>query len=256
MAPKRKASNQLTAAQKKKMMLVPADVVVPGYTRNKGIYGRFDRSLSTFKPELKWYDIETLYAITPATGFRSTIMQTFNPVPQGTGPSERIGQKIRIKSFGIRFSMWMPAGTLLSNDVQSHLARLILFVDCQNNGLGFTTPDFLHGPVTPADPNAQCFRNLTNTGRFKVIHDQKFNLNYTGTSANGATSGVTNCAQTLLSGELYKDMDLTVEFGGPTGVLSEIKSNNIGGILVLNDLPIAGTGGVSLFLNSRVRYED
>lgn len=261
---KRARSNSSNGNPKKKQMLIvhpgvrPAQLTVPGYTRNVGTYGRFVKSNCCNSPgELKWYDIAQLYAITPVSLSKSVLLQSFNTVPQGTGPNERIGQRIRIKKLGFNFSIWLPAGTVFSNVVQSHLVRLILVCDKQNNGLGFGTADLLWDAATPIDPSAQAFRNLTNSGRFHVLSDTRYNLNYEVGGGDAVVTNVMHVGQKLISGTIWKDMDLPVEFSaGGTGALAEIRSNNLAMVMVLETLPLGGTGGVSMLMQSRIRYED
>lgn len=256
---KRARSNSKTANKKQMVVYTgpPAQMVVPGYTRNVGTYGRFHGGNGRHSaPELKWLDEQALYNIGP--GAKSFIAQSFNVVPQGTQASQRIGQRINIKSIGINFSAWMPTGIIPAASPQSHLLRLILVCDKQNNGLGFTTPDLLHDGVTPADPSAQSFRNLTNSGRFQVLSDTRYNLNYNAiTGIEVSAPGFVVAAQTLTSGQIWKDVNLPIEYGaGGTGALSEIRSNNLAMVMVLESQPLAGLAGVSIFLQSRIRYED
>lgn len=257
---KRPRSNSNAKTAKKGRMIKyvsPSDLIVPGYTQNKGVYGRFNQKRCCSGPELKWLDEEGLYAITGLTGAKSVLAQSFNVVEQGTGPSQRIGQKIVVKSIGVNFSMWMPAGSLAPNIVQSHLLRIILVCDKQNNGVGFTTPDVLYDVTDPLDPSAQSFRNLTNSGRFNVLSDTRYNLNYTGVAGDAVVTNVVHCAQTLVSAQIWKDVNIPIEFSGTgSGALPNIRSNNIAALFVLESRPILGTGGVSIFLQSRIRYED
>jgi len=252
---KRKRST--TRTSKKKMMLVsPADMVAPGFTRNNGTWGRYNNA-NCCRGELKWVDEQALYNIGP--GIRNVIAQSFNVIPQNTSANGRIGQKVKIKSLGINFSAWMPSGVIPTGACQSHLLRMILVCDKQNNGVGFTSADLLHDPVVPLDPSAQSFRNLNNSGRFVVLSDTKYNLNYTGLAAEtAAPTGFIGVSQTLISGTIWKDMNLVIEYNtnSAAGTLPDIRSNNLALVMVLESAPVPGVAGVSIFLNSRVRFED
>lgn len=262
-AKRSRTGSKKSTAGRKMIVVSPADMVVPGYTRNNGNYGRYNRCCRP--SELKYLDTAHSMSIDPTDLSRNEVFQELCKVPIGTGPNDRIGQSITIKSVGINYSVWMPAQTGIPIiAVQSHQVRLILVQDKQTNSTGMSAEDLLQDAGSPTDPSAQAFRRLTNSGRFNVLADVRHNLNYDGVAYHGgnvatppATNGLVGTAQTLTSGTIWKDCNIKIEYGaGGTGAITEIKSNNLSWVMLLETLPIAGTGGVSLIMQARVRYED
>jgi len=177
-------------------------MVVPGYTRTGGSYGRFRPA----RTELKWLDTQ-LSAAVDATGEVPTGGQVCL-VPQGDGPSARDGNKCTVKSVHLRGTFNLAA----TSPPQYVYLRLIM--DTQCNGAAAAITDV----YSTADMREN-FRNLNNSDRFKVIckKDIKVSPQYGITSATAAINHV----------DIFKKVNVPMIYSSTTGALTEIRSNNL-----------------------------
>lgn len=169
--------------------------------------------------ELKYHDISDVEATVSASGL---IVDSGSLVliPQGTTPIQRIGRKAVIKSINLRGHVSLPGSSSASNTTDS--LRIILYKDKQCNGATATATDIL------ATADYQSFRNLNNSARFTVLLDKVVTLN-TQLSGNGTAhqSGVAGRDYTF-----FKKCNIPLEYDSTLGALSEIRSNNIGMLLI------------------------
>ena len=203
-----------------------------GYTRTSGFYGRFSGN----HPELKFHDIsvdDTLVAIGATIDFPS-----INTIAQGTTESERVGRKCVIRKIAWRYNIILRPTA--SDFNTSDEIRVILFLDKQCNGAPAINLDILE------TSDYQSFRNLANSGRFRVLMDRSYSL----VSKSGTSLGVNAYGEDQLNDSFYKDCQIPLEFDGPTGVITEIKSNNIGVMLA------SASGNVGFFSKLRIRFSD
>lgn len=219
--------------RRKRVMARRKPMVVKGYTRTSGFYGRFTgrRAGSKSSEELKFLDTSssTIFA---AAGAVNT---NLNILPTGTGESARIGRKVVIKSIHIRGDIiHNPSG--LTN--ASNLVRIIVIQDQQANGATFTVTDYL----TAAQVLSH--RNLANIDRFKMLGD--YTVAITAQSGDSASP-----AEVRRKYKFYKRCNIPIEFSGVAGTITEQRSNS------LAILMIADTGVVTTFsYTARIRYAD
>jgi len=203
-------------------------MVVPGYTRASGYYGRFSRS-SSDDGELKFFDTALAWDYdtqgeVPATGQLSLI-------PQGDTQSTRIGRKCTIKSIQIRgYNYFVPTTTATA----SALVNMYLVLDTQCNGAAADATDVFAGSyqITTA------MLNLANSSRFRILKRWVVPFN----SNAGASTAYNNVVKPL---EFSMKCNIPLEFSGTTGALTEIRSNNIflvaGAVLQDDKVSFAGT---------------
>lgn len=213
---KRKRAGPLGGGQKRRR-------VVPGYTRQSGYYGRY----SGGSGELKFIDSDLDSAAVPAAG---TIAPTINIIEQGVTESQRVGRKCTIRRIGWKYNLRLPNTASTPDSADS--VRLILYQDKQCNGATATVTGILESA------DYQSFNNLVNSGRFVTLMDRTHLLN--ASSGNGSSTGTY-----LVDGSFYKVCNMPIEYSGTTGALGEIRSNNLG-ILVISK------GGVTV-LDSKIR---
>lgn len=213
--------------------------IVPGYTRISGYYGRYNRA-SVLKStavvnELKFYDTNITATVVASTGtkFPATDL-TFVKIPVGTGPSERIGRQIRLKSVNAYLTVTKVADTS-STDV----VRIIWLLDTQANGSSPNVNEILN----TASYNS--FRNMANSKRFVFLGDKEITIasqNWNGTQFSAIDRQV----------NFFKNMNTVIEYDSSvtTGALTTIRSNNI---LML---AISKNGTATVQGTVRVRYDD
>lgn len=209
-----------------------------GYTRTAGFYGRYNRASlknSVAVNELKYKDtvISGTYAQQTGTLFPPTD-NTFVKIPVGTGPSERIGRQINVKSL----NAYITIEKAVSNE-EGATCRLLWLLDTQCNGQAPAITDVLE------TANVNSFRNMANTKRFKVLKDQEYTLtsqNFDGTQFAAVKKQVNTFIK--LNAPIEYDASLT------TGAITTIRSNN----LLL--LAITDSNSVQVFGTVRIRYDD
>ncbi len=206
----------------------------PGYERLVGYYGRFTRGATT---ELKFHDLDIDDAVIATGGVIAE--DSCNGIAQGVTESQRIGRKCTIKSIGWRFKLNLPSDTGFSTS--GDIVRVILYLDRQCNGATATTL----GILETAD--FQSFNNLANKNRFLTLMDRTYSLNSTAAAGNGTTNITTTW---IMNDSFYKKCNIPVEFDSTTGAITEVRSNNIGVLLVCED------GEAGFTSKMRLRFSD
>lgn len=209
--------------------------VVPGYTRNKGFYGRYK---STASQELKFRDT-TVTANAPATV--GNLDASLHAIPQGVAENERVGRKIWIKDIEVRGSFELLTRFAGPNTGFAR-ARLLIAIDKQCNGAVVGANEVLESN------DIDSFYEQSNSGRFTILLDEVYLLN-TRTLNNDA---VPRFANNTRSFRFKKSLNLPVEFTGATGAITEIQSNNI----FMQHIGDQGGGLIQLDLSIRTRYTD
>ncbi len=213
---------------------------IAGADRVGGYYGRYTPGLG----ELKFFDTEIDTAQVQNDG--TSIHPSLNLIPQNVTESGRVGRKCTLKSIHWRYSLTLPEVDADATAGAPDNVRMIMYLDKQANGAAATAALILETAGVGSDIHA--FRNLANSGRFRILCDKNINLNYGGLASDNA--GVVSQAMVLRTGEIHKKVDLPLEFNGTTGVIAEVRSNNVG-ILFIGVNNIAG-----VFSTVRVRFSD
>lgn len=212
-----------------------------GYLRTGGRYARFGAPYSALRPELKYKDVGLTLPATVAGGAASSSAATGLIVPMAVGSDVglRIGRKIMITRIYIRGTAALPAGGT-GQDVWC----LYVVQDTQCNGSNPTVGQVFNTTVgTPII--GDMLRQLDNSNRFKILAARIVKLD---ANADGSTAGT-------YDGDICKlnmciKCKIPISYGGNTGTLSEVMSNNI-------FLIWGGQNLVSSFLGSmRIRYYD
>ncbi len=189
--------------------------------------------------ELKFHDIDLNDAPILSGG---TITATVNIIPQGITEITRIGRKCTIKQIGWRYQLTLPEVDAQDTPEASDQVRVMMFVDKQCNGATALSTDILESA------NFQSYRNLANIGRFTILMDKTYAMNYLTLASDGAA--VVSSASVKKFGTFYKKCNIPLEFNAALGVLTEIRSNNIG-VLLLSD-----SGKVNFTSKIRLRFSD
>ncbi len=161
-------------------------------------------------------------------GTSATMIGSLNLIAQGVGPTNRIGRKCLLHSMHWKLMVQLDSveGDLsIVSDDSGTLLRIIIYIDKQCNGSAATATDILESDTWSA------FRNLENTGRFHMLHDQTYALNFS--AIGGGTSTFEIFCGTNRFVRISKALrGLPIEFSSTTGAITEIKSNNIGMLII------------------------
>ena len=205
-----------------------------GYGRTSGYYGRFPPTGRGM--ELKFFDLDLNDAVI-ATG--GGVTDSINKIAQGTTEITRIGRKCTIRSINWRFRVTLPSAT--SSGAGLETTRVIMYLDKQCNGATASATDILESA------DFQSFNNLANKTRFRTLMDRTYDL----VSAAGGGDGTTeDYVGDVIQDTFFKKCNIPIEFDATAGAITEIRSNNIGVLLI----SAGGIGGFDSKL--RLRFSD
>lgn len=209
-----------------------------GYLRTGGFYGRYRAPGRLAQgTELKFFDGVNS---TAAVGVGGTIAQdSLNEIAQGVGESQRVGRKCTLKKLNMRGECTLPAATNATNT--SDRLRLVVYHDKQTNGAAAAVTDILESATQDS------FLNLANKGRFRILAEKNFTMSAAGATASGAAY---TYGEVVKSYKLNINLNTPIEFDGATGAITEMRTNNIG-VLLISD-----SGLCSCVFRWRVRYAD
>ncbi len=212
-----------------------------GYLRTGGLYGRYGASVAVrgrrATAEYKFFD--TTKATTTATTAGVIFDDSLNEIPQGVTESTRVSRKCVIKSLSMRGNYDILSAT--SANQTSDVLRIIVYMDKQTNGQTAAVSDILE----TAKYNS--FRNLSNSGRFKVLMDKSYGISALSGQGDGTTFAFGEVARAW---NFHKRCNIPIEFSDTSGAIGTIRSNNIG------VLAISKAGAVKFDYIARVRFSD
>ncbi len=201
-----------------------------GYVRtNRPRYSGFAAaSRAAIAGELKFHDVD----VDDVSIAQNGVIQntgSVNLIAQGVTESTRVGRKCVVKQILWRYEIQKFAAT--SETSSDEVVRVILYVDKQTNGLTATVTDILE------TDDYQSFRNLTNSGRFKFLMDKTFSVNALAAGGDGTSIEI---AERTMNFQFFKSCNIPLEFSAGAGALTEIRSNNIGVLLLSRQGAAAG----------------
>ncbi len=173
-----------------------------------------------------------------ATG--GTVTPSICLIPQGTTEVQRDGRKCTITNIAWRYEFRLAETDAAATPAAPDVMRIIMFLDKQCNGATAAVTDILESA------DYQSFNNLVNSGRFIKILDRTVSINYASLASDNAA--VVSQAAVTRSGVFYKTCNFPLEFNGVTGAITEIRSNNLGVLL------ISKTGVVEFNSKIRLRF--
>ncbi len=205
-----------------------------GFTRTAGYYGRF----GGLSGEKKFHDVELPITTAAATG---TIMSaSMNIIAAGTSEIQRIGRISVIRQIHINGQFTLSNTTAQTNTWERF--RFILYVDHQCNGATAAVLDILE------TADVLSFRNLAQSKRFTILWDHTAFIHLQCGAGNTTTNQFGKHVKLLKYNKA--DLNIPIEFNGPTGAITEVRSNNIGVLCLTHD----GRGEVEFL--GRLRFTD
>ena len=185
--------------------------------------------------EVKFLDTTADNLTPPVTG---VLVSSLNVIPQGVGESERLGRKVTLRALYIRCQFRISDADSAADGFR--ILRMLVYQDKQTNGAAPAVTDILQTAAF------RSFRNLDNTGRFNILHDKY----YTKNASSGLATALADTGMLIqTSNQLVMPIEYDATFD--TGVISTIRSNNIGVLFISN---IGAHFDVDF--HSRIRYTD
>jgi len=212
-------------------------MVQPGTFRLGGAYQRSNPA----NFEKKYLDLVVVPTTITTAG---VIVPSLNLIPQGVTKNQRIGTKCTLVNINIhgQFSLFgEPAATVAQT---GNRVRMVLYIDKQANGAAPIVADLIANAPTAAS-TIDSFRNLDNVERFVILKDKTYTLNQTTPPSDGANSSIVHREL-----KINKKCSIPLDFSSTTGVLTELRSNNVGMMF------IGFNAGTSVAFVSRVKYSD
>ncbi len=183
--------------------------------------------------ELKFHDVDVDDAVIASNGVIHN-GGTINIIPQGVTEKTRVGRKCTIRSIMWRYNLELVSGATVGS---AETVRCILYLDKQCNGATATITGILESN------DFQSFNNLSNSGRFRMLYDKVHVLNPAASAGDGTAN---DTASIQLNDAFYHKCNIPIEFDSTTGVLTEVRSNNLG------ILTVSESGNIAK-LNSKIR---
>lgn len=238
--PKRKRSTRRTYTARKRARTMPRRA----YKRS--MVPLSSRGYSFDAPEVKTFDVASTTNLADAN---TASIQSIITTVQGTGFTNRIGTRIKVKSIYVRG--WLSTSNAFANpptdaDTPAYQCRVTLLLDLQPNGANPTISEIYDntGPVSHL--------NLNYRDRFKVLKEKTYTIDPYIVNTTTAYAAVTNNAKTM---KFFKKCDIPVFYNsGNAGTPADISSNNI--LLVFQSDRPNGTGGTVFKWTSRCRFID
>ena len=194
--------------------------------------------------ELKFFDTQKAQTAVAATG--TVLDDSLNHIVQGVTEENRVGRKCTIRSIHFKGTYNNVVATNVGDTNQS--VRIVIILDKQTNGTAFTVAGVLEDVTEFNGYNS--FRNLAESGRFKVLMDQRFNIRIPAVAQTAAGTFSTYIQD--YKWEFNKLVNIPIEFNGTTGAIGEIRSNNIGIFAISRD----ATNPPEVGYSCRVRFSD
>lgn len=191
-------------------------------------------------PELKWKDTNASGVSVTTTGI---IEQEVAAIAQGGGADQKIGSKVTLRSWNLRFSFIQPAiqGGTVGQATAANTVRAILFIDRQTNGAAATVLDILEAQDEIA------FNNLTNKHRFRILADKWIDFPNNGLVWNGTNYDKCGHRKTI---SFHKKFALPQMSDGPNAQIGDIQDYSLGFLIISNSTTLTYNW------ESRVRFSD
>ncbi len=209
-----------------------------GYYRKSGFYGKAGGDA-----ELKFKD-SSHTDVTVAAG-ATILADSIVEIGQDTTEQGRIGRKVTVRSINIRYKVTLGEQDAVASFPPADSLRFVVYLDKQCNG-AVATATGITGIL--ANTDMRSFNNLANKSRFTILMDRVFSPNNSVGASDGA--GLVSVAGSQWNYSWYKKVNIPIEYNATAGAITEIRSNNIGMML------IGETSQIGFDARVRVRYSD
>ncbi len=140
-------------------------------------------------------------------------------IPNGTGPSERIGRAVQYSDITLNYKIQVR------NPTETGGCRVFIVYDRQTNGAAPAITDIL------TQANTMALYNANNRTRFKILYDKTHSFYYIPSNATNGTGG-RQTAPTIVTNHNIKLTGLAAHFKGSGSGIGDIDSGALTMIVV------------------------
>ncbi len=209
--------------------------------------------------ELKFHDTKSnvnLVKSSTATGLEVDPATTLclNAMVQGTGPTERIGRRIWMKSIQIEGHVAFPGQTLQTAPNIDHVCTIWIVLDTQTNKAQAQSEQVFTNVAALTTMTPYLYRNMENTDRFRILKKKTIRMR-TDVTSEGAIADPPKYAH---SGQrvpfkmfIYlKKLTTLFDPASTLGTISQVMDNSLHVMAGVSD-----TGGVPIIdYQARLRF--
>jgi len=248
-----KRKRQSTQKQKSRKRVKREQLAGPGY--NPKIQPRFRRPPGAEK-KIVVEGTQPTALTTDGTATHPTyaIVGSFNQIAQGDTQSTRAGNKILLDSLFIRYTCVAQQRDFAAPPTSStnRYFRVIVYLDTQCNGSIAPIDNLLDLGASNQMP-FHAYNNVNSLGRYKILADRQVELPVP--TAFYSTGGTPyHIAEVEKNGEIYlKKLNLPITYGGSSGNLADVFTNNIGMLILASG---ATAAEFAFGFRSRLRFYD
>ncbi len=214
----------------------------------RAVIDRANRRTGGFRfLEKKFYDTSIVNTATSTTwaAVEDATADTISAVAQGDGESDRDGRVYEIHSLHIRGIISSDLSEGAASPINDSFVRIAVVLDTQTNGAQLTATA-VH--ETGGTPDYLSFRNLQNTGRFKILYDKSFVIKPQSMNEGAVNSFAGNSAfRQFIINKTFKT-PIKVRCTGTTAVVGSIADNS------LHVIAISDVTTNNITYKSRIRF--
>lgn len=181
------------------------------------------------KGDIHWHDINI------SDNFSHYLL---SQIAEGTSSGSRTGNTIQLKNLTVKLDV-TPNSTVAQSAPRSSAIRILIFIDKQTNGLQCGLTDVL------TTQEITSMRNMNNTSRFHIIHDQVHVIN------PGVRNFYNSSTQYVYGARKYIQINLCklntkITYSGSTSNYSDQKGNSLQIYILKVDPKVTVTGTTRL----------
>ena len=201
---------------------------------------RYTGYTNRFHPggEMKFHDVSYSATTTSATG--QITNSSLVLIQGGTGESQRVGRRIKVKSISIRGYVFLPDGTDAAKSAD--MVRIVVYGDRQTNKAAATVANLLDST------DFLSFNNIENSLRFKTLAQRTITVHASGVGS--ASTPSVQVGRGLKPFQINIKLNAIIEYAGTTAAITELTSANIG-VMIISQGAAAQVEYIA-----RVRYTD
>lgn len=199
--------------------------------------------------EIKYYDTSNTILTPVALAANTAAITRVSCMGVGTGPSERVGRRVKAKYLQYTSSLYQNYNAANAN------IRTVVFVDTQNNGADPAYVDVFEVASVYSAPNRE------GKTRFKILYDNLVQVNNVNSDTSAAIQKVYIDVGKKLASLSQRPQDQMLQYLADTADSSATNGRNSVFVFVMSDVAVSsnmgtGTARSGLDFYARFAYTD